>query len=265
MSHFPQNSFQNIFHLLWMGNLPCSAMEVYWQPEPIGKPAFLQHSEKAFWNELVKKHPTANLFNGGLAELSSFRFENDRLFLKLRPSDYRAFMYSNFHRDDIIKNYGERFVNQGLGISAVVCTSDDKIVLMKRSEQVGEYPGKLDVFGGHIEPDRHIVKGVPDPCQGIRDELQEELGLLPKDIRNLRIIGLIRNAQTTKPELVFIAETAVGLKYLCEKSRSAVDGGEYDSLIDLPDETQSLKSFLEENAPEFSPSGFGSLWMYANQ
>jgi len=263
MNPSPKNSYQSIFRLLWMGNRSCATIDVNWQPEPVQKPAALQRAEKSFWNELLKKHPTANLFNGELAELESFRIEGNRLFLNLRLSDYRAFMYSNFNRGKILKNYGEAFVNQGLGISAVVRTGDGKIVLMKRSEQVGEYPGKLDVFGGHIEPGRHMVNGVPDPCQGIREELREELGLFSNDIRDLRIIGMIRNAETTKPELVFLAESSLSLEDVWEKARHATDAGEYDSLVTVTDTRETLGKYLEENTTCFSPSGLGSLWVYA--
>ncbi len=264
MNHFPRNPFQNIFHLLWMQNLPCSALEVHWQPEPLQKPSSLQRAEKTFWNELIKKHPTANLFNGALAELDSFEVKANRLLLKLRPSDYRSFMYSNFHREKILKYYGKAFVNQGLGISAVVRTGDGRIVLMRRSEQVGEYPGKLDVFGGHIEPGRHTVKGVPAPCLGIREELREELNLFTKDIRRLQIIGMIRNAETSKPELVFSAESALSVETIREKAKGAPDAGEYISLVSVTDKTETLEKYLTENAHRFSPSGLGSLWVYAH-
>ncbi len=264
MNHFPRSSFQNIFHLLWMGELPCTAIHVTWQPEPIQKPASLAHAEKAFWKELLKKHPAATLFNGPLAELESFRVETNRLLLNLRFSDYRAFMYSNFHRTQILKNYGEAFVNQGLGISAVVRTGDDKIVLMKRSAQVGEYPGKLDVFGGHVEPGKHMVNGVPDPCAGIREELREELNLSAEEIPDLRIIGMIRNAETSKPELVFLAKSFLSLDDIREKAKQATDAGEYDSLVSVSDRRDSLEKYLDENAGRFSPSGLGSLWVYAH-
>ncbi|NOY79255.1 MAG: hypothetical protein GXO76_15490 [Calditrichaeota bacterium] len=258
------NPFQTIFHLLWMKNLPCSAVRVNWQPEPVQKPAALLRAEKAFWHELLEKHPAAHLFNGPLAELESFRIEESRLFLNLRPSDYRAFMYSNFHRQEILHDYARQFVNQGLGISAVVRTGDGTIVLMKRSEQVGEYPGMLDVFGGHIEPGRHTVNGLPDPCLGIREELREELGLSSKDIRDLRVIGMIRNAETTKPELVFLADSSLSVEDLREKAKRAADAGEYDSLVPVADTRGILQNYLAENADHFSPSGLGSLWVYAH-
>jgi len=256
--------FRKIFSPLWMQTLPHSALEVQWQPEPIQKPASLQRAEKAFWNKLLKKTPSANLFNGPLAELESFQLKTNRLLLSLRLSNYRTFMYSNFHREKILTNYGEAFVNQGLGISAVVRTEGNKIVLMKRSEQVGEYPGKLDVFGGHIEPGKHSVNGVPDPFLGIREELKEELNLFSEDIRDLRIIGMIRNSETAKPELVFLAQSPLSFEKIREKATHATDAGEYISLISVTDKSEAIRKYLKENTDCFSPSGLGSLWVYTH-
>ncbi|HDZ10913.1 MAG TPA: hypothetical protein ENH53_01770 [Bacteroidetes bacterium] len=258
-----RNAFPEIVTFLWTGNLSCSAIKVDWRPE-IEKPPALRVAEDNFWETLRRKNPLANLFNGRLAELRDYRISADHIYLNLQPSDYRAFMYSNAHRQEILQKYGKEFINQGLGISAIVRTEDGRIMLMRRSETVGEYPGKLDVFGGHIEIGRPLVNGTPDPCLAMREELHEELNLETDEILNLRLIGLLRNAETAKPELVFLAEIALRLKALQEKAASAADRGEYSALLALPDETNAIRNYLKDRSAHFSPSGFGSLWLYSN-
>lgn len=41
---------------------------------------------------------------------------------------------------------------QPLGVGAILCTADDKVVLIRRSQKVAEAAGFLDIPGGHPEP-----------------------------------------------------------------------------------------------------------------
>ena len=176
--------------VLWQGMLPCSALGVKWKPDKAEKPSKLIRAERNFWNSLLQANPEKRLFNGALAALEEFFFDAGRLLLTLSATDYRAYLYAQNHR-----NSGENFAAQTLGISAVVRTNDGSVVLMKRSARVGEYPNRLDVFGGHIDPHVHRKNGKPDPCTAIGAELQEELGVTPGEIEGMKILGLIRNLE----------------------------------------------------------------------
>lgn len=41
---------------------------------------------------------------------------------------------------------------QPLGVGAILCTGDDQVVLIRRSQRVAEAGGLLDIPGGHPEP-----------------------------------------------------------------------------------------------------------------
>lgn len=41
---------------------------------------------------------------------------------------------------------------QPLGVGAILCTADDQVVLIRRSQKVAEAAGLLDIPGGHPEP-----------------------------------------------------------------------------------------------------------------
>lgn len=256
----PESDFpRDIVSVLWTGRLSCSQLAVHWISHSPPKPEALRKAEHAFWRQKLKENRAVRLFNGALAELKDFRFQNGRLFLTLAPTDYRAFLYSNFHRRVVAERFGRNFVNQGLGISALVRTRDGQIVLMKRSAEVGEYPNRLDVFGGHIDPGVHVREGRPDPCLAIREELREELNVHPAEMSRPVVRGLIRNTETTKPELIFSVSVSLNQEELSARARTAQDRFELTELLYIPDQKEALRTFLRRHFRDFSPSGFGSL------
>ena len=44
-------------------------------------------------------------------------------------------------------------MSNAIGVGAITLTSDNWIILMKRADWTGEYPGMVDRPGGHPEPD----------------------------------------------------------------------------------------------------------------
>lgn len=51
---------------------------------------------------------------------------------------------------------------QPLGVGAIMCTADDQVVLIRRSQKVAEAAGLLDIPGGHPEP-----KVILNKCKSI--------------------------------------------------------------------------------------------------
>lgn len=50
---------------------------------------------------------------------------------------------------------------QPLGVGAVLCTDDGQVVLIRRSQEVAEAGGLLDIPGGHPEPKVRTLEGRP--------------------------------------------------------------------------------------------------------
>ncbi len=251
-----------IVSVLWKGFLPCSELEVHWSENDAEKPAALVRAEQVYWQSFLNAHPEVHLFNGVLAGLNGFRFHLGRLVLDLVPTDYRALVYANAHPNELKEKVGPQFHGQALGISAVVKTRDGQLVVMKRSTFVGEYPNRLDVFGGHVEPGKHGRKGKPDPCAGIRAELVEELHVAEGDIGPLRILGLLQNREIQKPELVFFAPILLDAGELLVQTQKAKDRFEWSELLLVPDKKVAIRSFLQDNFRDFTPSGLGCFLLY---
>ena len=101
-----------------------------------------------------------------MARLDRWHADGEVLSITLSVTDYQTLFYSNSHVELIEKEWGAKFLSKALGISTVLVTGDKRIPVIKRSSHVGEYPGCLDVFGGHIDVER-----AGDVVAAMRDEL----------------------------------------------------------------------------------------------
>jgi len=155
----------------------------------------------------------------------------------------------------------------GLGVSVVVITADQQLLIIKRSDQVAASPNQFDLFGGHIDPELHQTPQdggtpVPNPFAAITLELAEELALRTAQIARLEGIGLIVNRLTSQPELIFRCLTNITADEAFHQARSAKDRQEYSHLICIPNDSEKLEKVCLKYAQDFSPSGLGGLWLH---
>ncbi len=199
---------------------------------------------------------TSGHFNGSLARLEKWFYENGQLRLVMRPTEYKVLLYSNRHVDKIKKQWGEQYLSKALGISANVLTKDNKLLMMRRSAHVGEYADCYDVFGGHIDCPK--AGEVPDCFLAMEKELYEELAIEASRIK-LKGIGLIEATAHAKPELLFDAEIDISSDDIIEKAAYAIDRKEYDVIFSINNEKSDLANFLRQHRDRISPSAFGCL------
>ena len=134
---------------------------------------------------------------------------------------------------------------------------------MRRSKKVGEYPEFLDVFGGHIDPQNDVENNIPSPFLAIQNELYAELGISSGDIATLYCIGMVKNRQNFKPELIFASHVSRSTKDILDCAHKAEESDEYTDLIFFNENQKDLHNFLSHNGEQLTPSAFGSLWLYA--
>lgn len=241
---------------LTAGRFGAGAVVTEWiaQPYP-GAPEWQRAIERAW--ETLDPNPH---FNGRIARLERWRTRADSLHLTLRPTDYKTLLFSNGHAEEIIGRWGKEALSRALGISAVVCSADEQIILMQRSARVGEYPGYYDVFGGHI--DVSAGEEPADPFRSMAAELSEELALEEGGYQ-LTCMGLLQTRLTHKPELLFVARCAEESTSIIRSAVSAKDRFEYTRLLCIGNAADSLADFLGAEGERTSPSAFGALEIYS--
>ncbi|MBN1558995.1 hypothetical protein JW998_02005 [candidate division KSB1 bacterium] len=228
---------------------------ILWNPSPLQLPPDMQEQVEDYWHTLPKQ----NIFNGRLARLDNWSHSAKECRLDLRPSDYRTLLYSNDHVSQICTRWGSGYLSRALGISAVLLSADDCIIFMRRSANVGEYPGCYDVFGGHIEAPANGDS--PTVFGSMACELLEEVGLDESSYK-LSLLGLIESTPNKKPELVFLARAFLTRDHIISRAREAKDHIEFTRVHALQNDLEHIEQFLAANKSQFSPSAFGSFCVY---
>jgi 8-oxo-dGTP pyrophosphatase MutT (NUDIX family) len=244
---------QNIYSVLAKGLFDKKEINVIWNKQIFLPAHELRDSIKSHWEKIK----TPYIFNGQLARLDSFVKKGKALTLSLCPGDYATLQYSNSYTDQIFKKWGEESLSRVLGISAVLVTVDEKIALMKRSSNVGEFPNCFDVFGGHVDVPVDFSK--PNIFSSMEQELKEEVGLDNKDYR-LELLALIEANVNRKPELVFGAKSVLPFDLIKEKALKAQDKNEWDKVFVL--DMTELELFMKKHVMQISPSAFGCIDVY---
>jgi len=247
-----------VFRVLAAGPFDPRQVSVQWQNRPLRLPVEMEREIDDLWQELRTDH----CYNGKLARLDFWQAQDGALQLRLSSSDYRTLLYSNRNVQRIAQVWGESFYSRALGISAVVVSQDRQILLMQRSETVGEYPNCFDVFGGHI--DAPADESAPWVFAAMEQELEEELALSHAEY-SLQCLGLGESIPNRKPELVFSAKCERSGEEIIRLASQAKDAREYVSIFAVADEEMALAHFLRENKQQLSPSAYGSLCLYADQ
>ncbi|XP_038993030.1 nudix hydrolase 9-like isoform X2 [Hibiscus syriacus] len=124
----------------------------------------LENSISETWDQRVQK--TGSLFNGkkfrygGYSEKSGDGSKQESyVCLHLGLTDYRTFVGTNLNpswENFLVASEDDptqcQHTSSPLGNGAIVEASDKKIVVLQRSNNVGEFPGHFVFPGGHPEP-----------------------------------------------------------------------------------------------------------------
>ncbi|XP_062081919.1 nudix hydrolase 9 [Humulus lupulus] len=221
--------------------------------------ADLENSISEIWNKKIQRN--TSLFNG-----SKFRYgghilctadgssQESHVCLHLGLTDYRTFVGTNLNslwekflvtsEDDSVRC---QHTSSPLGNGAIIETSDKKILVLKRSNNVGEFPGHFAFPGGHPEPEEverechqremklmdsdFITKKVSQEMfDSIIREVVEETGVPVTSLCQPVFIGISRRELNVRPAAFFFIKCALGSNEVRELYSSAQDGFESTQL-----------------------------------
>lgn len=113
------------------------------------------------WNELINDaKPGRLLYNETKFRLHSLETKTNehdnstQIILNLGITDYKSFICTQQQKlpNDIRQYLTEDYLAHPLGVGCLLITSDDYIVLIKRSSALLDFPDMYDIPGGHAEP-----------------------------------------------------------------------------------------------------------------
>jgi hypothetical protein len=144
----------------------------------------------------------------------------------------------------------------GLGVCSVVRSADDLLLVQKRTKSQRRYPGWYHVCGGILERDPQDAEVHVDPFGWMQFEMDEELYINPESIEDMYSLGIVKDLNNMRPELVF----ATHLSVPAEVARQS--GPEHSKLLKVDDSPPSLLRFVLERKLEIVPSGLACLLLY---
>ncbi len=245
--------------ILLAGVWPASSLHFNLDSGEMSLPDHLARRVAQHWQGARTRNP--RLFDGPLVSLTGFAAGTNFLHLDCAVCGYRDLLFANALRENKEHELADQ-MPRALGISALLQTADEQLVLMHRSHDVGEYPGMIDVPGGHIDPYDLNEQGRADPFHAMRAELLEELGLDAPRLGELLCYGLVENRLCRKPELVFHAHTALTFAQVQTAAQSARDRFEFTRLASVPASPAAITEFLQQRGMECTPSCEGCLRLF---
>ncbi|GJQ10471.1 hypothetical protein GpartN1_g2262.t1 [Galdieria partita] len=170
----------------------------------------------------------------------------------------------------------ERHLPLPLGNAGIVLTCDNFIILLERSEQVGEGAGRWVLPGGHPEPSHVNIKddlqtqsyeGTRDMCLSIERELYnsiimevtEEVGLKPSELSTLHMLGMVQRERDKRPVLVghtriTLSKSEIEARFCCQSIHTEANRILFCNI-------RQVEKFFQENE-KIMPEHRGALQLY---
>lgn len=202
---------------------------------------------KLTWERLLSESP-AKLFDGRVYSLIDYRFCEDIIDLRLQETSYRYFCGTNLLNSGILRH--SEMANT-LAACFVVETTNNKIILGLRSNQVAENSGYWHVPGGNIDD----LSENNDISAIVENELLEELGISPEQIDLKTCLALAENSLINKPELIFYIKLKIDELEVLFLQKKAINNSEHDVIKFI--DKEEITDFINSNL--VAPIGLAAL------
>lgn len=208
------------------------------------------------WKDEIKKagKNKVKLFDSCLLNLVSSTYDQ-KLKIKTRPTSYKYYVVGLKSKNNLLKK--KLIENFPFSISALIQTSDEKLVLAKRSDKTYMDKGTIHLIpAGHPE----INKPKIDLFEEILKEAEEECGIIVKDITDFHLLGIVKTLYPFKPEVIFHLRLGLSLKEFERKISFAKDSWEHKKLLFIDSDDLSIKNFVKKN--NVLPAAQGALDLF---
>ncbi|KAL1323762.1 hypothetical protein HN51_034007 [Arachis hypogaea] len=214
----------------------------------------LENSISQIWEQRAQNNKS--LFNGNKFRYGGYELKDGggsnhepHLCLHLGLTDYRTFVGTNLSplwerflvpsEDDPIRC---QHTSSPLGNGAVVETIDKKIIVLQRSNNVGEFPGHFVFPGGHPEPQEIGITSHQHGKESVNNEVSremfdsivrevvEEIGVPASSLSIPAFIGISRRDLNVRPAAFFFIRCNLDSEEVQKLYSNAQDGYESTQL-----------------------------------
>lgn len=246
----------------------------------------------------LRKQKNPFLFNGSKFRLHGVSLvESKPVTLFLGLTCYKDYICTNMNNNhwNFLSDYGNReYANEracysdALGVGSIVETSDNKLVFIRRSNQVYEDPGHLDTPGGHAEPSDVILQNGKSSKGNLVDldemdekgvvrelfhcivrEVRDEVNIPEESLNWPLLLGIHRNHRTgNKPGVCFRIRCMLSgeeIKQLYSKGGPEAYESSELLLVDIAEFQKGMSSSQVSNLfKDLTPGCKACLYFYFN-
>lgn len=188
------------------------------------------------WEQALSR-PGVRLFDGPVCRMESINWQKEELWICLSQTSYRIVVGTNFANPDFADIYGPEVMANPLGVSTLVLTRDQYLMMGRRNDSVAYYPNRVHPFAGSLEVQAESI----DLFDNVQRELREEIGLTPAEVESIRFLGLAEDLNLRHPESLFLTRTCLTR----EQIRSRLDPAEHHNTWSVPALVEPVSQVLD--------------------
>ncbi|OWF45666.1 nucleoside diphosphate-linked moiety X motif 22-like [Mizuhopecten yessoensis] len=245
---------------------------------------------ESIWEKRRLENP--KLFNGTKFRLHSVSHESNgpgcKTTFNLGITCYRDFISTNWapNAEDILRkgeqdyNNTQAFMSDAMGVGALVQTTDNHVIFLKRSIHCGEAKGLWDIPGGHAEPQELVgdlpvenidvtkmdpVKVIEEMFDSIKREVIDEVNIPSSCLSEPELCGIARNTTAAgRPSVEFVIRCSLNSEEVKAKYHQGnqSEADESTSICLLPLETVIKMKSEDEFWQNMAPSAKGCIILY---
>ncbi|RWD63936.1 MAG: NUDIX hydrolase [Mesorhizobium sp.] len=214
--------------------------------EQVGNFQFPEDCEKARrdnWDALVNRRP--EMFDGRLLRLKSIDV-GGQIEFRCEATNFSSYILSR--NPSFTTRFPRSERANPIGLTLLVATADDQVLVTQRSLQAEQNPGGLYFVGGFAEP--LADDGAVDLFGEATRELVEEIALVEICRDQSLCIGLGYDPSFCHPELFFLVKTEIAADVVIANGARARDRHEATRIISVPmGEFLGGEATIYRNAP----------------
>jgi|GEM_PF-6907053 len=243
----PMNSQSSVF-----GLFDKSHVIVTFSNKSNTRESFVSKYIQEHWNKIVKKNPL--MFSGDLLSVVNNHSNSEYIKLDTIITEYDDYYITR------TKKFQQKFSNEKstnvLSTGCISITSDNYIVLGKRSLQLSVSPGKITIVSGMADDEDIIKNNQVDVFGCITREIKEEIGVNSNEIKELICIGLIEKPKNQGIFIPFFGLFNIPFSKIAEREND----GELIELFKIKNSEKEIIKVLKCNT--LSSVAVSSLKIY---
>lgn len=243
-----------MLRIIFTADLPEGSIHTRWVESTRRIVSEVEDAIARAWEEKLRQ-PNIKLWDGEMCRLEKWELRDNQLHLDLSPTSYRIFFGTNMSNPHLLDRYGREVGANPVGVSPALETSDSYLMFGKRNASVAYHPNLLHPFAGALEPAESL-----NVFNAIRRELHEELHFIDSDIAEIRMLGMVEDANLRQPEPIFHVKSSRTRREI----EQTVQLDEHCDSFSVPATQEEIGGALKR-AAQFTPVGLASILLWGNR